>query len=124
MCVTGKGMVVASVTLDVVNIANTPADELEMEIARTGGRWAGAMAGGKLGALACAWGGPWGVGICGFAGAVGGAVLGEKAVDLLNTPNPANDPVGNLPGVPAIRAHAKWWAEETGDDAVLQGFWP
>jgi RHS repeat-associated protein len=124
MCVAGKGMIVVSVTLDVVNIATTPADERGMEIAKTGGRWAGAMAGGKLGALACAWGGPWGVGICGFAGAVGGAILGEKAIELLNTPNPVDDPVGNLPGVQALRAQAKCYAAETGDDAVLQGFLP
>jgi hypothetical protein len=66
MCVAGKGMILVSVTMDVVDVVQS--DEPVRSAVVAGGRMVGAWAGFKAGALACAWGGPWGVGICGFIG--------------------------------------------------------
>jgi hypothetical protein len=82
-CKVGGVMTFVALALDVIDISSAPPDERAPQAARTAGRWAGAAAGGKLGMLYCAWGGPWGVGICGFLGAAAGALAGEAAVDLV-----------------------------------------
>ena len=83
LCRAGRGMVLLSLTIDVIDIATSPAEQREAEVLRAGGRLAGAWAGAKVGGLLCAWGGPWGVGICAFVGGVAGAIAGEELVSSL-----------------------------------------
>ena len=66
-----------------------------------------------MGGLLCAWGGPWGVGICAFVGGVAGAIAGEEAVESLldGGKQPPDGPERGGMNVLFFDDHIEFWQE-------------